>query len=111
MYLEKFLDYVSLEKNYSSHTVLAYKNDLKKFAIFSLNEHSVSSLDKIEYFIIRLWIVALIEEGISNRSINRKLSTLRSFYKFLVKTSSIKVSPMGEHKPLKIQKKNSYTIF
>jgi integrase/recombinase XerC len=105
MYLEKFLDYVSLEKNYSSHTVLAYKNDLKKFSIFSLNEHSVSSLDKIEYFIIRSWIVALIEEGISNRSINRKLSTLRSFYKFLVKTSSIKVSPMGEHKPLKIQKK------
>ena len=105
MYSEKFLDYVLLEKNYSSHTILAYKNDLKKFLIFCLNEYNISSLEKIQYFIIRSWIVALIEEGISNRSINRKLSTLRSFYKFLVKTSTIEASPMGEHKPLKIQKK------
>tara|TARA_B100000795_G_C22801393_1_gene442127 strand:- start:993 stop:1889 length:897 start_codon:yes stop_codon:yes gene_type:complete len=105
MYSEKFLDYVLLEKNYSSHTILAYKNDLKKFLIFCHNEYNISSLEKIQYFIIRSWIVALIEEGISNRSINRKLSTLRSFYKFLVKTSTIEASPMGEHKPLKIQKK------
>lgn len=105
MYLQKFIDYVTLEKNYSSHTILAYKNDLKKFAIFSMKEYEVSSLENIEYFIIRSWIVNLIDEGRSNRSINRKLSTLRSFYKFLVKTTTIKVSPMTEHRPLKIQKK------
>lgn len=105
MYLQKFLDYVFLEKNYSSHTILAYKNDLNKFLLFSDEIHNIKSLDKIEYTIIRSWIVSLIEEGVSNRSINRKLSTLRSFYKFLVKTSTIKVSPMSEHRPLKIAKK------
>ena len=105
MYLQKFLDYVSLEKNYSSHTVLAYENDLKTFSEFSLIEHNVPSLEKIEYFVIRSWIVSLMEEGISNRSINRKLSTLRSFYKFLVKTSTVNISPMIVHKPLRITKK------
>ena len=105
MYLQKFIDYVTLEKNYSSHTILAYKNDLKNFSIFSMKEYDVSSLENIEYFIVRSWIVNLIDEGVSNRSINRKLSALRSFYKFLVKTSTIKVSPMTEHRPMKIQKK------
>ena len=105
MYLQKFIDYVTLEKNYSSHTILAYKNDLKNFSIFSMKEYKVSSLENIEYFVVRSWIVNLIDEGVSNRSINRKLSALRSFYKFLVKTSTIKVSPMTEHRPMKIQKK------
>jgi len=105
MYLQKFIDYISLEKNYSSHTILAYENDLKNFTVFFFSEYNVSSIEKAEYYIIRLWIVSLIEEGKSNRSINRKLSTLRSFYKFLMKTSTIEVSPMSEHKPLKINKK------
>jgi len=105
MYLQKFIDYVSLEKNYSLHTVLAYENDLKNFSVFSLSEHNVSSIEKVEYYMIRSWIVSLIEEGKSNRSINRKLSTLRSFYKFLMKTSTIEISPMSEHRPLKINKK------
>ncbi len=105
MFLQKFIDYISLEKNYSSHTILAYENDLKNFSVFFLNEHNVSSIEKVEYYMIRSWVISLIEEGKSNRSINRKLSTLRSFYKFLMKTSTIEVSPMSEHKPLKIDKK------
>ena len=105
MYLQKFLDYVFLEKNYSSHTVLAYKNDLEKFTLFLKNEHNTSSLEKIQYSQIRSWVVSLIEQDISNRSINRKLSALRSFYKFLVKTATIESSPMSEHKPLKMEKK------
>ena len=105
MYSQKFLDYVLLEKNYSPHTILAYKNDLKNFSTFSHKEFNISSLAKIEYYVIRAWIISLIEEGISNRSINRKLSTLRSFYGFLLKTSSIEFSPMLEHRPLKIEKK------
>ena len=105
MHLKKFLEYISLEKNYSSHTVLAYRNDLNAFLNFSLNQYNISSLDKIEYDVIRSWVISLIDLGVSNRSINRKLSTLRSFYNFLVKTSSIKISPMKEHKPLKVNKK------
>ena len=104
-FIEKFIEYISLEKNYSSHTVIAYKNDLNSFSNFCLTDFNQKKIDCIQYNVIRSWIVYLINQGRSNRSINRKLSTLRSFYKFLEKTSSIEISPMTKHKPLKIEKK------
>ena len=103
--IKKFIEYISFEKNYSSHTILAYKNDLNTFSNFCLIDFNQKKIDKINYNVIRSWIVYLINQGRSNRSINRKLSTLRSFYKFLEKTSSIETSPMTKHKPLKIEKK------
>ena len=103
--VKKFIEYISLEKNYSSHTILAYKTDLNTFSNFCLIDFNQKKIDNIQYNVIRSWIVYLINQGRSNRSINRKLSTLRSFYKFLEKTSSIETSPMIKHKPLKIEKK------
>ena len=103
--VKKFIEYISLEKNYSSHTILAYKTDLNTFSNFCLIDFNQKKIDNIQYNVIRSWIVYLINQGRSNRSINRKLSTLRSFYKFLEKTSSIQTSPMIKHKPLKIEKK------
>ncbi|WP_373056868.1 tyrosine-type recombinase/integrase [Zunongwangia sp. H14] len=101
----EFFDYLQLEKNYSVHTVKAYKNDLESFHHFVQQEYNTLDLVHVNYSQIRSWIVQLVEEGISNRSINRKISSLKAFYKFLQKTSQIKFSPLTRHKALKTAKK------
>ena len=105
MPLQKFLDYLLLEKNYSPHTLSAYEKDLQSFYHFASNEFDYKDIKEVNYAIIRSWIIALVDKDISNRSINRKMSSLKSYYKFLLKTKQIKVSPMVKHKPLKVDKK------
>ncbi|KAA2224978.1 tyrosine-type recombinase/integrase [Chryseobacterium sediminis] len=91
--LEKFLEYLQFEKRYSPHTVTSYKKDLEDFSHFFLRTESSDNLAKADKKIIRNFIVELSENNISKRSINRKLSSLRSFYLFLLKIGEIKVSP------------------
>ncbi|MBI9042126.1 tyrosine-type recombinase/integrase [Lutibacter sp.] len=105
MPINSFLNYIALEKKYSQHTVTAYKNDLNTFQEFCLTEFDSSNIININYAQIRSWIIRLVNSNISNRSINRKLSALKSFYKFLQKTKQIEISPMVKHKALKISKK------
>lgn len=100
-----FLEYIQLEKQYSEHTVTAYKNDLLNFKDFCITEFDQEDLTKINYAQIRGWVVSLVKQNISNNSVNRKLSSLKSFYKFLQKTEQIAVSPLNKHKALKTQKK------
>jgi integrase/recombinase XerC len=101
----KFYDYLLLEKNYSQHTVTAYINDIGFFESFLSNEFEDDNLLLINYNQIRSWIVSLSDDGISNASINRKVSSLNSFYKFLLKTKQIGTSPLLKHKALKAPKK------
>ena len=101
----KFYDYLLLEKNYSQHTVTAYINDIGFFESFLSNEFEDDNLLRINYNQIRSWIVSLSDDGISNASINRKVSSLKSFYKFLLKTKQIDTSPLLKHKALKAPKK------
>ena len=101
----KFYDYLLLEKNYSQHTVTAYINDIGFFESFLSNEFGDNNLLRINYNQIRSWIVSLSDDGISNASINRKVSSLKSFYKFLLKTKQIDTSPLLKHKALKAPKK------
>ena len=101
----KFYDYLLLEKNYSQHTVTAYINDIGFFESFLSNEFEDDNLLRINYNQIRSWIVSLSDDGISNASINRKVSSLNSFYKFLLKTKQIDTSPLLKHKALKVPKK------
>jgi len=101
----KFYDYLLLEKNYSQHTVTAYINDIGFFESFLSNEFEDDNLLRINYNQIRSWIVSLSDDGISNASINRKVSSLTSFYKFLLKTKQIDTSPLLKHKALKAPKK------
>lgn len=101
----KFYDYLLLEKNYSQHTVTAYINDIGFFESFLSNEFGDNNLLRINYNQIRSWIVSLSDDGISNTSINRKVSSLKSFYKFLLKTNQIDTSPLVKHKALKAPKK------
>lgn len=91
--LEKFLEYLQFEKRYSPHTITSYKKDLEDFSHFFLRTESSDNLAKADKKIIRNFIVELSENEISKRSINRKLSSLRSFYLFLLKIGEIKVSP------------------
>lgn len=103
--IEKFLDYLSLEKNYSVHTITAYQNDLLKFGQFCETQFQENELKNVNYSMIRSWIIDLSELGISNNSINRKISSLNGFYKFLLKVKEIEVSPLVKHKALKVSKK------
>ena len=99
-----FLDYLNLEKNYSKHTLIAYHKDLEGFREFASLEFDFSEINNVSYAIIRSWIVKLVDDGVSNSTINRKISSLRTYYKFLLKIGDINVSPLAKHKVLKIAK-------
>ena len=105
MAFQPFTDYLLLEKNYSKLTVNAYKNDLEDFLKFVISEYETPSINKVNYSQIRSWIVTLVEKGLSNRSINRKVSALNTYYKFLLKVGEIETNPLVKHKALKTSKK------
>ena len=102
--IEKFLEYLVLEKKYSNLTIKAYKNDLSSFLVFLEIEYESDKLESVSYNQIREWVVYLAGSNISNRSINRKTSSLKSFYKFLQKIDLIDFNPMVSHKSLKVKK-------
>ena len=105
MSLDSFIEYLVKERNYSNNTIIAYKNDLNEFQNFCLIEFNYENLKKSNYSFIRSWIVSLVESGLSNRSINRKISVLRSYFNFLLKIGEIDKSPLKNHKLLKEEKK------
>ena len=105
MPLSPFIDYLSLERNYSKHTITAYKNDLTTFLDFVALTFSEEKPEEVNYSMVRSWIVSLVEQGVSNRSVNRKVSSLKTYYKFLLKTEQVDVSPLAKHKSLKVSKK------
>lgn len=105
MLLKSFTDYLLLEKNYSVLTVNAYKNDIEDFSEFIMSTYEMNSITQVNYSQIRSWIVLLVEEGLSNRSINRKISALNTYYKFLLKTGDLDTNPLAKHKALKTSKK------
>ncbi len=99
-----FRDYLQLEKKYSSHTVNAYLKDLISFETFINSEFDSDDLLNVNYSLIRSWIVSLVDAQISNTSVNRKISSLKSYYKFLLKTKQIAISPLLKHQSLKTPK-------
>lgn len=105
MSFQSFTDYLLLEKNYSALTVNAYHSDLESFLLFINETYDTDSINKINYAQIRTWIVFLVEKGLSNRSINRKISSLNTYYRFLLKIKAIETNPLVKHKALKTSKK------
>ncbi|KAA0127414.1 tyrosine-type recombinase/integrase [Chryseobacterium sp. SN22] len=99
--LDKFLNYLQLEKRYSPHTITSYRRDLEDFSGFYLRTEGSEDFIQADKKIIRNFIVDLSEKEISKRSINRKLSSLRSFYLFLLKIGEIRVSPVENISSLK----------
>ncbi|MBD0824340.1 tyrosine-type recombinase/integrase [Aestuariibaculum marinum] len=104
MPFKSFVDYLLLEKHYSALTVKAYQGDLSEFLEFVNTKYQTKSIEDVNYAQIRTWIVVLVENGLSNRSVNRKISSLNTYYKFLLKTESISVNPLAKHKALKTKK-------
>jgi len=102
--INAFLEYLTLEKKYSKHTIVAYKNDLISFRDFCSIEYSQDTIGDVSYSQIRSWIVSLVDDGVINRTINRKISSLKSFYKFLQKIKQISSNPLASHKVLKTAK-------
>ena len=102
--LQSFKDYLQLEKKYSPHTINAYLNDINLFESFNKNQFHQENIEQVNYSQIRSWIVSLVDDTISNVSINRKIASLKAFYKFLLKTKQIEVSPLLKHKAMKTPK-------
>ena len=111
MLLSEFISYLSLEKNYSKHTVKAYENDILEFSQFCKEQYDIADIDTIDYALIRFWIVSLSEKEMNNRSINRKISSLKSYFKFLQKIGLLNINPLVKHRALKTSKKNRDTVF
>ncbi|WP_405607300.1 tyrosine-type recombinase/integrase [Polaribacter sp. Asnod1-A03] len=103
--ITSFLEYLSLEKKYSANTITAYRNDLISFRDFLIIEFGQENLSEVNYSQVRSWIVSLVDLKVSNRTINRKVSSLKSFYKFLQKIHQIDVNPLSKHNALKVEKR------
>ncbi|WP_426064048.1 tyrosine-type recombinase/integrase [Flavobacterium sp. DSP2-3-1] len=101
---DAFRDYLCLEKKYSSHTITAYCKDINSFESFNKLHFDQENIDQVHYGQIRNWIVSLVDDSVSNVSVNRKIASLKAFYKFLLKTKQIRVSPLLKHKALKTPK-------
>lgn len=97
-----FLQYIEAEKNYSAHTVLAYQKDIEAFQSFIVTTYEQEEIESVNYTQIRSWIVSLVESGITNRSINRKIASLKAYYKFLLRIKQITVNPLAKHTALKV---------
>ena len=104
-HIQRFLTYLDLERNYAAATLQAYRSDLEHFVHYCQDQHDQQDLVQVPYSIIRSWIVVLMDQGLTTRSVNRKISALRSFYTYLVKTQQLDVSPLQQHRSLKSSKK------
>ncbi len=94
--MEAFLDYIKFEKRYSPHTLVAYQNDLEQFSGYLKQSYEVDSLNEVTHVMVRSWIVELMDEKVSPRSVNRKLSSLKSYYRFALRQKQIKSNPMSK---------------
>lgn len=95
MQREKFIQYIRFEKRYSPHTVKAYSGDLDEFFDYLKTTYHVTDIIEVDYQMIRSWLVSLMDASVKARSVNRKLSSLKSFYRFLIKEGVVKANPMS----------------
>jgi integrase/recombinase XerC len=102
--LDSFRNYLEFEKKYSPHTIKAYSDDLCTFKTFNKIHFDQENIDQVHYSQIRSWIVSLVDNHVSTVSINRKVASLKAFFRFLLKIKEIEVSPLLKHKALKVSK-------
>ena len=105
MTVNHFIQYITYEKRYSENTLSAYKQDLESFRKFLLNNFEQKSLASVNTDMVRTWVVTLMDDGYSPGSVNRKLSSLKSFYRYLLKEGEIDQSPMNNIHTLKTAKR------
>ena len=103
--IQEFLNYLSFQKRYSSHTVLSYQNDLTSFFEFIFTEYQLKEAKEITTPVIRTWLASLKENKMASKSINRKISTLRSFFKYQLRMKHVEVSPVATITSLKVSQR------
>ena len=94
MLKDKYIDYLTFEKRYSTHTILAYRADLDEYSGFLQSQYNIIDLLQSDHTLIRSWLISLLELKNSTRSVNRKISTLKSFYRFCEKMGLLETNPM-----------------
>lgn len=104
-HLKNFIDYLQHQKKFSVHTILSYESDLNQFQIYLEKEIHDADLKKVSYLHVRTWVAELMDKNISAKSVNRKLSTLKSFYKYLLRNNIIDVNPLQKIQGPKTPKK------
>lgn len=102
---DKFLSYLQNEKRYSPLTILAYRTDLTQFYDFIKSQYDIENIEGVTHSLIRSWIVDMIDTNISTRSVNRKITSLKSYYKFLLREGAVENNPMLKILPPKTSKK------
>jgi integrase/recombinase XerC len=102
--VDSFIKYISFEKRYSQHTVNSYKNDLNQFSQYLSSNFQTLNLQESTQLMVRSWILSLMDSGIAPKSVNRKIASLRSYYKFLLKREAISKDPTAKVKLLKTPK-------
>ena len=111
---QPFIDYLKFEKRYSAHTVRAYSDDLEQFFVFVDSSYGITPLESVNTTFIRSWLATLKEQKITSKSINRKISSLKSFFKYQLRTGSLTKSPMtgiispksGKRLPVYVEEKD-----
>lgn len=103
--LSSFLQYIAYEKRYSAHTLVSYKNDLEQFFAFHKTYGTTPDITLVTHADIRNWMVSLMQDKISPRSINRKISSLKSFYKFMMRKGAVKKNPLTKVQTPKVSKR------
>jgi len=103
--IDKFISYLKFEKRYSDHTITSYKNDLRQFTLYVNEQYGIEDIEEMQHTYVRSWIVFLMGNKITPKSINRKISSLRSFYQYLRKKGKIDKNPMAKITAPKIAKR------
>lgn len=117
--LQAFLDYLKFEKRYSQHTLISYQNDLEQFFAYLASQFDAPPVDKITAMFVRSWLAEMKEEEISSKTINRKISSLKSFFKYEMKTGGLTQTPMAtvtapkisKRLPVFVEQKDMATLF
>src|ERR1035437_2492069 len=115
---DSFLQYLQYEKRFSNHTLVAYTNDLYQFFEYIQTIYEIKNTEEIDHTIIRSWVVTLMEQKVTPRSVNRKISTLKTFYKYLLRQNIVTETPMlkiqspktSKRLPVFVEKQNMDTL-
>ncbi|MEO8820200.1 MAG: tyrosine-type recombinase/integrase [Ginsengibacter sp.] len=103
--IQEFLNYLTFQKRYSQNTIISYKNDLSVFFDFACLEYNIVSINEITPTIVRTWLASLKENKASSKTINRKISSLKAFFKYQLRLNKISVSPVAAISSLKVSRR------
>lgn len=117
--LQTFLDYLKFEKRYSQHTIISYQTDLEQFFAYLTSQFDAPPLSNITAMFVRSWLAEMKEEKISSKTINRKISSLKSFFKYEIRTGALEQTPMttvvapkiSKRLPVFVEQKDMATLF